>query len=545
MAVAAQESIAALRDGFNRLSSSRKVLLMVSVAAAVAIVVGLWMWSQAPDYRVLYSNLSDRDGGTIIEALQKMNVPYKIAEGGGSILVPAQQVYDVRLRLASQGLPRGGNVGFELMENQKLGTSQFLEQVNYQRALEGELARSIESLSAVQAARVHLAIPRPSVFVREQQKPSASVVLRLFPGRVLDPGQVNGIVHLVASSVSDLSARNVTIVDQAGNLLSTVARSAALGGLDSSQLDYLHQVEQSYAKRIQSILSPITGPDNVRAQVTADLNFAQTEQTAEIYKPNSSPADAAIRSQQSVETIGGGGQPATGVPGALSNQPPGAASAPLTAIAGAPQNQGAGGTGSASNMHKESTINYEVDKTIRHVRMPVGTIKRLSVAVVVNFKRITDKNGKVSYKPWSPQEIGQINNLVKEAMGYSAQRGDSLQVVNASFTPERDEMELVPAWKAPENLALVKEILKNLLIVGVALFLVFSIFRPLLREFAPARVEPGMEPGEAAVPVESAEADVAQLLAAGYEENLKVAKEIAKREPVIIANVVKEWVENA
>lgn len=545
MAVAAQESIAALRDGFNRLSSGRKVLLMVGVAAAVAVVVGLWMWSQTPDYRVLFSNLSDRDGGTIIEALQKMNVPYKIAEGGGSILVPAQQVYDVRLRLASQGLPRGGNVGFELMENQKLGTSQFLEQVNYQRALEGELARSIESLSAVQAARVHLAIPRPSVFVREQQKPSASVVLRLFPGRVLDPGQVNGIVHLVASSVSDLAARNVTIVDQAGNLLSTVARNAALGGLDSSQLDYLHQVEQSYAKRIQSILSPITGPDNVRAQVTADLNFAQTEQTAEIYKPNSSPADAAIRSQQSVETIGGGGQPATGVPGALSNQPPGAASAPLTAIGGTPQNQATGGTGSASSMHKESTINYEVDKTIRHVRLPVGSIKRLSVAVVVNFKRITDKNGKVSYKPWSPQEIGQINNLVKEAMGYDAQRGDSLQVVNASFTPERDETELVPPWKAPENLALVKEILKNLLIVGVALFLVFSIFRPLLREFAPARVEPGIEPGEAPIPVESAEADVAQLLAAGYEENLKVAKEIAKREPVIIANVVKEWVENA
>ncbi len=543
MAVAARQSIAALRAGFDRLSNGRKLLLMVGLAAAIALLAGLWMWSQTPDYRVLFSNLSDRDGGTILESLQKMNVPYKIAEGGGSILVPANQVYDVRLRLASQGLPRGGGVGFELMENEKLGTSQFLEQVNYQRALEGELARSIQSLSAVQAARVHLAIPQPSVFVREQQKPSASVVLGLYPGRVLDPGQVNGIVHLVASSVPDLSAQNVTIVDQSGNMLSPLDRGMTIGGLDSGQLRYLHQVEHSYARRIESILSPITGESNVRAQVTADLDFAQTEQTAEIYKPNTTPADATMRSQQSVETIGSGGQPATGVPGALSNQPPGAASAPLTAASGAAV-QGTAGGAPGAEVHKESTINYEVDKTIRHVRQPVGTVKRLSVAVVVNFKRVAGKNGKVSYKPWSSQEIEQINNLVKEAMGYNPQRGDSLKVVNAFFTPGVAEAEVAPAWKAPENIALVKDILKNLLIVGVALFLVFSILRPLLRELAPVRLEPSLESGGAAPP-ETAEEDVAKLLAAGYQENLKVAKELAKREPMIVANVVKEWVENA
>ncbi len=543
MAVAARQSIAALRAGFDRLSNGRKLLLMVGLAAAIALLAGLWMWSQTPDYRVLFSNLSDRDGGTILESLQKMNVPYKIAEGGGSILVPANQVYDVRLRLASQGLPRGGGVGFELMENEKLGTSQFLEQVNYQRALEGELARSIQSLSAVQAARVHLAIPQPSVFVREQQKPSASVVLGLYPGRVLDPGQVNGIVHLVASSVPDLSAQNVTIVDQSGNMLSPLDRGMTIGGLDSGQLRYLHQVEHSYARRIESILSPITGESNVRAQVTADLDFAQTEQTAEIYKPNTTPADATMRSQQSVETIGSGGQPATGVPGALSNQPPGAASAPLTAASGAAV-QGTAGGAPGAEVHKESTINYEVDKTIRHVRQPVGTVKRLSVAVVVNFKRVAGKNGKVSYKPWSSQEIEQINNLVKEAMGYNPQRGDSLKVVNAFFTPGIAEAEVAPAWKAPENIALVKDILKNLLIVGVALFLVFSILRPLLRELAPVRLEPSLESGGGAPP-ETAEEDVAKLLAAGYQENLKVAKELAKREPMIVANVVKEWVENA
>ena len=534
MAVAPQDTLLARLLRFNQLTNQQKLGLIFGLAAAVALAVGAWMWSQTPDYRVLYSNLSDRDGGAIITSLQQMNVPYKMAEGGGAVLVPANQVYEVRLRLASQGLPKGSVVGFELMENQKLGTSQFLEQVNYQRALEGEITRSIQSLSAVQGARVHLAIPRPSVFIREQQKPSASVLLSLHPGKVLDPAQVSGIIHLIASSVPDLPVKNVTVVDQNGNLLSGEGAAAHIG-LDPGQLDYLHQVEQSYAKRIESILTPITGPGNVRAQVAADLDFSQIEQTAETFKPNPAPAEAAIRSQQTSEAVGSTLPPPTGVPGALSNQPPGAASAPLstTAVPAAAQN---GAQQAATNTRKEATVNYEVDKTIKHIKQPVGTIKRLSVAVVVNNRKTAGKDGKASAKPLSAAEMAQINSLVKEAMGFSQVRGDTLNVVNAAFSAgDMEEIPALPMWKDPANLALAKEIVKNLVIAGVGFYLVFGVLRPLLRELA--------RPPRAPEPVPAVEAEIARAKsAASYEENLKAAKEVARQDPRMVANVVKDWV---
>ncbi len=545
MAVAPQQSFSSLFQGFNSLPNAQKLGMMVALAASIALLAGLWMWSQVPDYKVLFSNLSDRDGGTIVSSLQQMNVPYKVADGG-AILVPSSQVYDTRLKLASQGLPRGGAIGFELMETQKLGTSQFLEQVNYQRALEGELARSIQSLSAVQGARVHLAIPRPSVFIREQQKPSASILINLYPGRVLDAGQVNGILHLVSSSVSDLPVKNVTVVDQNGNLLSPVSDSMALGGLDPTQLDYLHQVEQSYVKRIETILSTLIGSDNVRAQVAADLDFSQAEQTAETFKPNATPTDAAIRSQQSNESSGGAGQPASGVPGALSNQPPGAASAPLVAPAAA-ANQASPVAAANSNTHKESTINYEVDKTIRHIKQPVGSVKRLSVAVVVNFRKEVSKAGKVSFKPLSPQEIAQINNLVKEAMGFSQDRGDTVNVVNASFNGgEKEEIPALPIWKDPANISLAKEVLKNVLIAAIAFYLVFGVLRPIFREMAkPKEVVHVKGPdGEDLTEEEGVIYEKAKVQT-GYDENLRAAKDLAKQEPGVVASVVKEWVEGA
>jgi flagellar M-ring protein FliF len=308
-------------------------VLLVGVAAAVAVAVAFLSWARTPDYKVLFSNVTDRDGGAIISALQQINVPYRMSEGGGAILVPSDRVYESRLRLAQQGLPRGGSIGFELLENQRIGTSQFVEQVNFQRALEGELARTVQALGSVQGARVHLAIPRPSVFVRDQQKPSASVLVSLFPGRTLDPAQLAGITHLVASSVPELAPSAVTIVDQAGNLLtqSPGAREAN-AGLDAGQLKYLQAVEQNFVRRIEAILTPIVGPGNVRAQVTAELDFSTVEQTAETYKPNPSP-EQAIRSQQTVETLGDNPRDASGVPGALSNQPPGSATAPLNAPA--------------------------------------------------------------------------------------------------------------------------------------------------------------------------------------------------------------------
>ena len=304
----------------------------LGVAVVLAIALALWMWNQQPEYRVLFANFTDRDGGAITASLDQLGIKHKFSDGGAAILVPADQVNDVRLKLAAQGLPKGGNVGFELMENQKLGVSQFLEQVNFQRALEGELARSIESLAAVATARVHLALPKPSVFVREQQKPTASVLLNLHPGRAIDAAQVSAIVHLVASSVPELLPSSVTVVDQAGTLLSDTSRSGATGNaknLDPNQLKYVEQLQQSVVKQVESIISPLVGEGNVRAEATADVDFSQSEQAAETYKPNSPPAASTIRSQQTSEAGGSAAGAASGVPGALSNQPPPAATAPL------------------------------------------------------------------------------------------------------------------------------------------------------------------------------------------------------------------------
>ena len=281
---------------------SNKLMLLVGTAAVIAVMAVFWLWSQQPDYRILFSNYSDKDGGAIVAALEKMNVPYKFSEGGSAILVPASQVHQARLKLAADGLPRGGNIGFEILENQKFGVSQFVEQVNFQRALEGELERSIQSIGAVEVARIHLAIPKASVFVREQQKPTASVLLNLRAGRSLDAQQVGAVVHLVASSVPDLPAGNVTVVDQNGNLLSDTSKKAGANNLDPSQLKYVENMQQSIVKRVESIIAPIVGAKNVRAEASAEIDFSSLEQAAEIYKPNQKPEDVVIRSSQTNES---------------------------------------------------------------------------------------------------------------------------------------------------------------------------------------------------------------------------------------------------
>ena len=546
MAVGAAQLPASRIQVLGMIPLQQKFGLLVALAAIVALVVGGWMWGQTPDYRVLYSNLSDRDGGAIISSLQQMNVPYKFAEGGGALLVPANQVHEVRLRLAGQGLPKGGLVGFELMETQKLGTSQFQEQINYQRALEGELARSIQSLSAVQSARVHLAISKPSVFVREQQKPSASVLLSLNPGRSLDANQVSAIVHLVSSSIPDLPVKNVTVIDQSGNLLT--AQDGNNLGLDPGQFKYRSEVEQSFVKRIEAILTPITGPNNVLAQVTADMDFTQTENVAEIYSPNQS-APAAVRSQQTSESSGSAGATAGGVPGALSNQPPGNASAPINAPPPAPGQPAGAAAGAAAASaatqtgagtatpptRRDSTINYEVDKTIRHTRQPVGVIKKLSVAVVVNYRKLTDADGKVTTKPLSAAEMAQIDALVKEVMGYSKERGDSLNVTNSAFSvPEIEPVAEVPLWKQPETIATAKDVGRNLLIAGLVLFLVLGVLRPLLAKLSEVRL-----PAPAAL---GDETSAAVRGTPNYDQNLDAVKQLARSEPALVANVVKEWV---
>ncbi len=546
MAVAADGAVAPGLVGFAQTTGGRNFFLMLGVAAVVAVMSAVWMWGKQPEYRVLFANFSDRDGGAIVAALQQLNVPYKFAEGGGAILVPAEQVHDARLKLASQGLPKGGSVGFELMENQKLGVSQFHEQVNFQRALEGELARSIQSVAAVQAARVHLALPKASVFVRDQQKPTASVLLNLHAGRTMDPQQVSAIVHLVASSVPDLPIKNVTVVDQNGNLLSDAGRNAAGNTLDPSQLKYIDELQQSIVRRIESILTPILGTGNVRAEATADIDFSHSEQAAEVYKPNQTPAASAIRSQQSSESINGNGATASGVPGALSNQPPAPATAPLTApAAGA----AAGAPGAApAAVQKDLTVNYEVDKTVRYVQQPMGGVKRLSVAVVVNYKKEVDKAGKVTIKPLSEAEKTQITDLVREAMGFNKERGDSLNVVNSPFAqPVKEAIVEQPIWKQPDMQQMALTVGKYLVAGLVLLYLFFKVLKPLLAriggELMPPPPQALPEPDDVVVEL-SHDTEPMGTRPRTYQDNLDAAKTLARNDPKMVANVVKAWVGN-
>ncbi len=546
MAQQPQQVLNTVLQRFTQLPPARKLVLAVSLAASIALIVGLLLWSRTPEYRVLFSNLSERDGGAVIAALQQMNVPYR-TEVGGAILVPADQVYDLRFRLAGQGLPRGGAVGFELMDTAKLGMTQFQEQVAYQRGLEGELARTIQSLGPVEAARVHLAIPKPSVFVREQQKPSASVMVSLYTGRSLDPAQVNAIVHLVSSSVPNLSPASVTVVDQAGNLLTGRTESAGAQGLNAAQLDYLRQVEDYYARRIEAIVAPIVGEGNVRAEVRADLDFSHSEYTSETFKPNPTPDAQAVRSQQTVEDSTTGGAAAAGVPGAYSNQPPGPASAPLTAPAGANAGPTGGqGGGAVASSRRESTVNFELDKTIRHVKEPLGRIKRLSVAVVVNYRHVAGEGGQAEARPLSPEELTKVNGLVREAVGYNQDRGDTVNVVNAAFTEVKTEEVSMPVWKDPETLAMAKELLKNLLVFGLAFYLVFGVLRPLLRDLVrPAEVVTpegtalplGTEAAEGVLPAEQELAPAKPT----YEDRLKEVREFAKQNPKLTADIIKQW----
>ena len=548
----------------QQLRSNPRLPLIVGASFALAVIAATWLWSSQPDYGLLYTYLSDRDGGAVIAALQKMNVPYKFAEGGGALLVEKNKVAEARLRLAAEGLPKGGTVGFELMDNQKFGTSQFIEQINYQRALEGELARSINSISAVESARVHLALPRPSLFVRDQKKPSASVVLTLRRGRSIDEGQISAIVHLIASSVPELSDKSITVVDQAGNLLS--AANSGTRGLDVSQLKYAQEIEQGYIRRIEAILQPLMGTANVHAQVVADIDFSVVENTDEKYRPNQTPGNAAIRSQQSSDSSQTGSNPPGGVPGALSNQPPVSPVAPIAlpaaaAAAGRTPAVAAAATAATatvppSNTRKDGTTNYELDRTIRHVQQGAGGIKRLSVAVVVNYRGSVDPQGKRTSKALTTAELEQVNNLVKEAMGFSADRGDSLNVVNSAFVSDVVDTIELPLWKQPENIGLAKTAGQYLLAALLALFAWFAVLRPLLRKhlYSPAAQAPqageDKPPNPGAVNTAQAQALSAASRQAEAQErreqrnadNIQYAKTTSVNNPRIVAMLIKQWI---
>lgn len=507
--------------GFARLSGRNKLGFIFGVAALVAVIAGSVLWGKSPDYRVLYSNLSDKDGGAVVAALGQMNVPYKFAEGGGAILVPAEFVHDARLRLASQGLPKGSIVGFELLETQKLGVTQFQEQINYQRGLEGELARSIQSLAAVRSARVHLAIPRASAFLRDPQKPTASVLVALHPGRSLDRAQVAGIVHLIASSVPQMPPKNVSVLDQSGNLFSSGGES---NGLNPQQLSYVQELENTYIRRIEDILEPIVGRGNVKAQVTAEIDFSQTESTAETFAPNGAQEKAAIRNQTVSESGAPGAAQAQGIPGAASNQP------------GANTAAASSGPG---NGKKDSVTSFELDKTVRHVKTPVGAVRRLSAAVVVNHRKTAGADGKTVTAPLKKEEIEQITALVKEAMGYTQTRGDSLNVANAAFTSEEREIPPeLPLWQQPENIAMAKDIGKGLGAIALILYVLLGIVRPLIRQLSTPPVTVAVESLPAAAP---AGADTGRY-ADNAGQRIEQARQMAQQDPRVVANVVRTWV---
>ena len=549
-------------EWLNRLRANPKIPLMVAAAAACAIVVAMVLWAKSPDYRTLYSNLSDQDGGAIVTQLTQMNIPYRFADGSGAIEVPADKVHELRLRLAQQGLPKGGAAGFELLDQEKFGISQFSEQVNYQRALEGELARTIETLGPVKGARIHLAMPKPSLFVREQKSPSASVTVNLQPGRALDDGQISAIVHLVSSAVAGLPPGNVTVVDQSGRLLT---QSGVAGrDLNDAQLKYTADVESRVQRRIEAILGPIVGNGNVHAQVTAQLDFASKEQTEEQYAPNGGdPAQAVLRSRQVNSSEQIGGQYPGGVPGALSNQPAPANSAPITTpqngqngqqnAQGQQQGQQTTSTNTASsgprNTTHNETNNYEVDRTIRHTKMNVGDVQRLSVAVVVNYRTLAD--GKTA--ALTADQLKQIEDLTREAMGYTEKRGDTLNVVNSPFNMTDDVGGELPFWQQQSFIDQLMTAGRWLLVLIVA----FILWRKAVRPQLVRRQEEAKAVQEAAQARNEIEESVEVRLSKDEQQQQRRSnqrlsaevmsqriREMSDNDPRVVALVIRQWMSN-
>ncbi len=555
--------------GYDTLRTLPKVALIGLGAALIALIVALLLWSRGPSYQVLFSNLDDRDGGAIVSALGQMNVPYQFNSNGTAILVPQDRVHDVRMQMASQGLPRSGNAGFELLDQSRFGASQFTEQVTYQRALEGELANSIKAVHAVKEARVHLAMPRETLFVRDRQSPTASVVLSLYPGRDLSEGQVSAISWLISSSVPNLHADKVSIIDQNGRLLTAPTGEM---GADNQQRNFVNDIEYRAVQRILTLLNPLVGAGNVRAQVTAEVDFSRREQTSEVYKPNQQPGQAAVRSQQTSSSLQRNPQQPQGVPGALSNQAPNNATANLVNPPAAPNqpqapaapatdpanaaaqtanaaNATAAGTDpslvslaeqarllqNTGNARNDSTVNYEVDRTISHVKGPLGQLSRLSVAVVVNYRN-TDKE----QQPLEQEELDKISDLVKQAVGYSADRGDSLSVVNGQFNEQGDID--TPFWKNPEYRELAMELIKYLVFAFILFMAWRIVINPIIqgliqaKAVADARVERQKEESAREQAAEQRAAEMSR-----YEENLNTARTMAHDDPRAVAMVLRSW----
>jgi flagellar M-ring protein FliF len=541
-----------LSQRFAGLDQSQRLRIGLGLVVFIAIgIIGLVMGRQA-EWRVLYSNLADKDGGAIVAQLTQMNIPYKHTDGGGAILVPADKVYDTRLRLASQGLPKGSVSGFETMDGNRFGMTQFQERLAFQRGLEGELTRSIQALSSVQSARVHLALPNQNGFFREQQKPTASVVVGLNAGRTLDRAQLAGIIHLISSSVPEMNPAAVSVLDDTGKLLSKPPEgvNGAGGSGDTEQLQYVQQLEQRYSRRILDILEPVVGRGNVKAEVTAELDFSQTESTSEFHKPNQTPDSTAIRSQQLSESsnVGGVNGPPSGVPGATTNQAPVPSAAPIN---GGAQALTAAASSAGGSSKRESIVNYEVDKTVRVVRGGTGVVKRISAAVVVNHQSVTDSKGKTTLTPLTEQQVEKMTALVRETIGFNKDRGDSVNLMNAPFAPETAVVSTLPFWKQAEFQELVRS---SAWPVGTLLFgalVLFGFIKPALKVLAqPPQNEAALSHQLDAI--ESEEPD-RPLLGGPVKNNellgptagelaIEDARKLTRDNPAAVANIVKSWI---
>lgn len=542
-----------LMAGFNSLGILRQLGLMVGLAASIAIGFAVVLWSQKPDYRVLFSNLNFADANEVIEQLRLYNMPYKFDADGRAILVPQEYVHQARLKLAAEGFTADKTVGFELLEqDQGLGTSQFMENARYRRGLEGELARTISSLLAVRSARVHLALPKESVFIRDQRKPRASVFIEMFSGRTLARDQVAAIANLVASSIPELDVDDVTIVDQKGRLLNTRDQDQDVV-LAAKQLEYTRSVEETLLNRVNSILQPVVGLGNFRAEVSTEIDFTKVEQADEIYNPDL----PALRSEQTLEENRANGDIARGVPGALSNQPPGPNAVPETT----PEEEGvAAGTAVHLGSSREQAVrNYELDRTLSYTRHQTGVIKRLSVAVVVDdLSTVDPETGETVRTPWSENELERLQILVRNAVGYSALRGDSVTVVNSPFVPPEPVVQEEPAfWQEEWFLDLAKQVMAGLFV----LLLILGVLRPILRSLADAgkgREMATLGPaGEIAADLEGLEgADVADdkvtLGGAGqgvlptpnesFDYQLNAIRSMVAEDPEKVAQAVRQWV---
>jgi flagellar M-ring protein FliF len=524
--------------------SLRPLAMLIGVAAAVAAGVGVVLWSKEPNYSLLYGNLGQQDAAQIAQALEANGIQYKLDGTTGQITVPSDRVHDARLQLAGQGLPEGDG-GFAVMSKDPgFGVSQFMEGARYQHALETELARTISNLQQVEGARVHLALPRQSAFIRDRRPPSASVFLQLKPGRRLESEQVTAIGNLVASSIPELEAEQVTIVDQKGRLLSSPSGGDEFAAREK-QLEMAREMEERYTARIEQLLTPLIGAGRVRAQVVADVELSTTEEAREQYRPESQ----IVRSEQTAEETSRNGAGPQGVPGALTNQPPqpGVALPPgSTAAAATPAAAGETATTQAAaspdNTSKQLTRNYEIDRTVAYTKQPAGRLKRLTVAVLVDNLRSTDEEGKAIETALTTEQLDNMTRLVKDAVGFDQTRGDSVNVVNASFkgeaVPEEVMEDEIPLWEKP----LVRDIAKLLSGLIVLLALVFVVLRPLVRGLLEAPRQAFMP----ALPDNSQPAAIAAGVATplDYDSQVAQARSLVSQDPARVAQVVKTWVGN-